>query len=159
MAGLRGTTSKRARSINSDSVPVLVASGWIQQHHGRYEQAVRDLNRALQVDPGNTAALRRLARVYQETNRPEEAVAAYRKGIGSRSGDYRYYNDLGTFYFFRNKFTRAEEQYRRVVQLAPRSRKRTNEPRPVTAQTVPASGSRAGTRGRSENSQVSVSSQ
>ena len=116
---LAGTSLERARSINSDSVPVLVVSGWIQQHHGRYEQAVRDLNRALEVDPGNTAALRRLARVYQETNRPEEAVAAYRKGIEADPGDYRYYNDLGTFYFFRNEFTRAEEQYRRMVQLAP----------------------------------------
>ena len=95
------------------------SSGWFQQHHGRYEQSIRDLNRALQLDPGNTMALRRLAGVYQNANRPEEAVAAYRKGIETDPGDYRYYNDLGTFYFYRNEFRQAEDQYRRAVQLAP----------------------------------------
>ena len=92
-----GTNLEKARSINSDSVPVLVVSGWFQQHHGRYEQSIRDLNRALQLDPGNTVALRRLASVYQATNRPEEAAATFRKGIEADPADYRHYLDLGNF--------------------------------------------------------------
>lgn len=114
-----GASAERARSINSDSVPVLLISGSLEQQHGRYEQAIRDLSRALQLDPGNTVALRRLAGIYQSTSRPEEAVATYRKGIEADPGDYRPYIDLGNFYFFRNQFTEAEEQYRRVVALAP----------------------------------------
>ena len=114
-----GASIDKAKSINSDAVPVLLISGSFDQQHGRYEQAIRDLTRALQVDPGNSVALRRLAGVYQSTNRSEDAVATYRKGIEADPGDYRHYIELGNFYFFRNQFTQAEEQYRRAVALAP----------------------------------------
>src|SRR5882672_11121949 len=70
-----GASIDKAKSLNADSVPVLLISGFFEQQHGRYEQAVRDLTRALQLDPGNSVALRRLAGIYQNANRPEDAVA------------------------------------------------------------------------------------
>lgn len=109
----------QAKSLNSDSPKVLLASGFFEQQHGRYEQAIREFTRAAQLDPGNADAWRRLASVYESTNRDDDAVATYRKAIDLQPGDARPYLTFGNFYFFRNQFQKAEEQYRMVTALAP----------------------------------------
>ena len=109
----------QAKSLNSDSPKVLLASGFFEQQHGRYEQAIREFTRAAQLDPGNADAWRRLAGVYESTNRDDDAVATYRKSIELQPGDSRPYLTFGNFYFFRNQFQKAEEQYRKVTALAP----------------------------------------
>jgi tetratricopeptide (TPR) repeat protein len=109
----------KAKSINADSVPVLSISGLVEQQHGRYEQAIREFNRAIQLAPENSDVWRRLAIVFERTNRIEEAAATYQKAIQAQPNYYRPYVDFGTFYLNRGQYGRAEEQYRRVTQLAP----------------------------------------
>ncbi|HEY1342935.1 MAG TPA: protein kinase, partial [Bryobacteraceae bacterium] len=50
------TSVAKARSINPDSVPVLLASGSVQQEHGRYDQAIREFTRAADLAPGDSEA-------------------------------------------------------------------------------------------------------
>ena len=112
-------TVAKARSINADSVPVLLASGLVHQQHGRYEQAIREFTRATELVPDNSEAWRRLAQCYEETNRTDEAIATFQKAIEAQPNYYRHYLTFGTFYFNRSQFERAEEQYRRAVAAAP----------------------------------------
>ena len=114
-----GRSIAKAKAINSDSVRVLLASGNLDQQHGRYEEAIRQFSRATQLEPANADGWRRLASVYESTNRDNDAVATYRKAIQEQPSDYRLYITLGTFYFYRNQFPLAEQQYRKVVELAP----------------------------------------
>jgi tetratricopeptide (TPR) repeat protein len=109
----------RAASINSDAVPVLLASGVVAQTRGNYEQALADLSRATDLEPDNADSWRRLAYVYQRTNRTGDAVAAYRKAIDLQPNDYRHYENLAGLYFQRNDYAQAEEMDRRVVSIAP----------------------------------------
>ncbi len=114
-----GSNVEKAKSINSDSVRVLLASGNFDQLHGRYEDAIRQYTRVTQLEPFSADGWRHLAGVYESTNRDNDAVATYRLAIDEQPGDYHPYINLGTFYFYRNQFTLSEEQYRKVIELAP----------------------------------------
>ncbi|HEY2012635.1 MAG TPA: protein kinase, partial [Bryobacteraceae bacterium] len=114
-----GQSVAKAKSVNSDSVRVLLASGDFDQQHGRYEEAIRQFSRVTQLEPANADGWRRLAGVYENNNRDTDAVATYRKAIEAQPSDYRLYITLGNFYFFRNQFSLAEQQYRKVIELAP----------------------------------------
>ncbi|MDQ2901635.1 MAG: tetratricopeptide repeat protein, partial [Acidobacteriota bacterium] len=113
------SSAAKAKSINADSVPVLLVSGSVRQRHGLYEAAIRDFTRATEIGPNDSEAWRRLASCYERANRPEEAAATYQKAIEAQPNYYPLYLSYGTFYFARGEFGRAEEQYRRVVAVAP----------------------------------------
>ncbi|HXA50571.1 MAG TPA: tetratricopeptide repeat protein, partial [Candidatus Acidoferrum sp.] len=103
-------TVAKAVSINPDSIPVLLASGFVLQKSGQYERAIQLLTRATEREPGNAEAWRRLALCYVGAGRPDEAVATYQRAIQAQPDSYRHYLTLGTFYFNRSQFARAEEQ-------------------------------------------------
>lgn len=113
------TTVAKAVSINPDSIPVLLASGFVEQKSGRYERAIQLLTRATERDAGNAEAWRRLAFCYENANRPDDATATYQRAIKAQPDYYRHYLSLGTFYLNRSQFARAEEQYRQVISIAP----------------------------------------
>ncbi len=109
----------KARSLNADSVPVLLASGLAEQERGQYERAVRDYTRATELNPTSPDAWRRLAIVYEVTNRREEAIATYRKAIAAQPDYFLQYLAFGNFYFNRHEYSQAEQQYRHVTAIAP----------------------------------------
>jgi tetratricopeptide (TPR) repeat protein len=116
---LATATAAKARGIHPDSVPVLLASGFIEQQRGQYEEAVRDFTRAAALAPGDSETWRQLAACYDASDRPDEADATYRKAIAAEPDYYRHHLSFGTFYFNRSQFDRAEQQYRRVIAIAP----------------------------------------
>ncbi|HEV8146421.1 MAG TPA: tetratricopeptide repeat protein, partial [Bryobacteraceae bacterium] len=109
----------KAKSLNPDSHPVLLASGLAEQERGQYERAIRDYTRATELNPTSSDGWRRLANVYNATNRPEEAIATYRKAIAAQPDYYLQYIAFGNFYLNRNEYSQAEQQYRRVTSSAP----------------------------------------
>ena len=111
--------ASKARSLNADSVPVLLASGSVQQQHGQYERAISDFQRATEIKPGDAEAWRLLANCYEQANRPDDAVATYRRAIEAQPNYYRHHLTFGTFYLNRSQYERAAEQYRRVIAIAP----------------------------------------
>jgi tetratricopeptide (TPR) repeat protein len=115
-----GANVAKAKMINPDSVPVLLASGSFQQEHGSYEHAIRDFTRATELDPNNGETWQHLAGAYDKANRTNEAIATYRKAIEAEPSYYRNYLELGNLYWYRSQFREAEELYRRVTQIAPR---------------------------------------
>ena len=109
----------KAASINPDSVPVLLASGFVEQESGHYEKAIQLLTRATEIAPSNPEPWRRLAFCYDRASRPDDAFLACQHAIQAKPDYYRPYLTLGTFYFNRGQFARAEEQYRRALAAAP----------------------------------------
>src|ERR1035438_183514 len=109
----------RAEAINADSVPVLLASGALQERHGSYEPALRAFTRATELDPNNPEAWRRLAGAYDKANRTNEAVATYRRAMKAQPNYYGNYLSLGDLYWYRGEFREAEDLYRHVTSIAP----------------------------------------
>jgi serine/threonine protein kinase/Flp pilus assembly protein TadD len=112
-------TIAKAKSLNADAVPVLLASGSVNQAQGFYEQAVQDFSRAAEIEENNADTLRRLAIVYDLMNRPEDANASYRKAIAVQPGSYRAYSDFAIFHYRRGRYREAEDLMGRVIELAP----------------------------------------
>jgi serine/threonine protein kinase/Flp pilus assembly protein TadD len=108
-----GASVARAKSINPDAVPVLLASAAYLRMHGNYEQAAEDLTRAAQLEPSDSEVWRSLAYVYEKSNRGAEAIAAYRKAIDVQPSDYLNYASFGAFYLELNEYPQAEEVFRR----------------------------------------------
>src|SRR5262249_28781124 len=59
---------EKARTLNAASVPVLLASGEVEQEYGRYEDAIANFSRVTELEPTNSEAWRRLALAYEQTN-------------------------------------------------------------------------------------------
>ncbi len=112
-------TISKAKSLNADAVPVLLASGSVNQAQGLYEQAVQDFSRATEIEENNADTLRRLAAVYDQMSRPQDANASYRKAIAVQPGSYRAYSDFAIFYYRRGRYREAEDLMGRVIELTP----------------------------------------
>ncbi|MGA2601562.1 MAG: protein kinase [Bryobacteraceae bacterium] len=110
-----------AQQRNPDLALVWLVSGRINEYRGFYEAAESDLQRALQIDPRDGDAWRRLAQVYLETNHFAEAEVAFRKAVQVRPGYFVYHQALCQLYTFQADYPQAIQQCQKTVQLAPDS--------------------------------------
>jgi tetratricopeptide (TPR) repeat protein len=109
----------KARARNPDSGPVHVAAGFLEHIDGRYERAVEEFQRALELEPKNADAHRRLAHVYESMNRLDEAQVAYQRAISAEPGYYKAYIDLGFFHYKQVNYEEAAVAFRKATELAP----------------------------------------
>ena len=114
-----GETIAKARSLNPESVPVLLVSGHWNKYRSSYDKAVQDYARAAEIDPANWESWQLLADIYGDTNRPSDAVATYRKAVAAQPDYYVPYLNFGVFYFGSGQFNEAEKLFRQVTTLAP----------------------------------------
>ncbi len=110
---------KNAEQRNPDVAAVRLLSGLIHESFGQYEQAQEDLLRAIELEPNNGDAWRRIAKVYEDNNQPGQALSAYMKAIEVQPGYFKNYQQLGTFYFNRGEYEEAVQQRKRMVELVP----------------------------------------
>jgi tetratricopeptide (TPR) repeat protein len=88
---------------------------------GKYEQAVAEFQRALQVDPTDDGAYRGLAFSYEQLGRVADAEQTYRRAINARPQYWAGYNWLGRFLFQQARYKEAIEMFKQVTALAPDS--------------------------------------
>ncbi|HKJ22396.1 MAG TPA: tetratricopeptide repeat protein [Gammaproteobacteria bacterium] len=74
-----------------------LGNAYLQQ--GDYRRAAEHLGRAVEQDPGYSAAWKGYARALTELGRPQEAVAAYEAGIAAATdkGDRQAAKEMGVF--------------------------------------------------------------
>jgi serine/threonine-protein kinase len=109
----------KAKSLNADSGPVLLAAGYVKQLHGWYDQAAQDYSRAVEIAPGSADAWNRLALAYSAMNRPDQAITTYQKALQAQPDYYLPYIDFGRFYRNLAQFPEAEKLFRQVTVMAP----------------------------------------
>ena len=88
---------------------------------GRYDDAIRELQRALDLDHSSDEALRMLAAAYQKVGNLAAAEEAFRKAVSLRPRYWGVYNAFGSFYYNQARYTDAAEQFRKAIQLAPQN--------------------------------------
>lgn len=93
--------------------------GGIVRGLGRMEEAVREFERTLALDPLSYDTQMKLGYVYEDTQRPAKAEAAYRAALRIRPGYWAAANYLGYFYFFQGAYDKARDQYETVTRLCP----------------------------------------
>ncbi len=86
---------------------------------GRYEEAVTQYQRSLDLDPNEDYALGQLADAYQKLGNLAAAEVAYKKAINVRPNYWAVYNWLGVFYTNQSRYNEASEMFSKVIELAP----------------------------------------
>jgi tetratricopeptide (TPR) repeat protein len=86
---------------------------------GRYDLAVQEFGRAVQLDSSNEDGLRGVADAYAKLGNSVEAEAAYKKAISLRPNYWAGYSWLGTFYYNQTRYADAITQFMKVIELLP----------------------------------------
>ncbi len=86
---------------------------------GQNEASIRELQRALEIDPTYYEALTLLGRAYEAQDRLAEAQQTYDRILRIRPNSWRSYNLFGMFYFNHGQYERAQNMFSNVIQLAP----------------------------------------
>ncbi len=111
--------SRRAIQSNDQLPDVHITLGRIQAEHNQRELALQEMQEALRLDPHNPNAMRGLAAVYAQIDRPAEAERLYKESITILPNSWIGYNDFGNFYFDRREYQKSAEQYRQAIELTP----------------------------------------
>jgi tetratricopeptide (TPR) repeat protein len=86
---------------------------------GRYEDAVHEFQRSLDLDHNSDETLSSLAAAYQKLGKASAAEDAYRKAVSLRPNYWRVYNTFGIFYSDQARYSDAAEMFKKTIQLAP----------------------------------------
>ena len=109
----------RALTLNGSLWEVRVALGNLYYINGQYEQAVVELEAAVEQQPNAVNAYLTLAGVYAAQNRLELAEAIFMRAEEVESGFWGVHRLIGHFYFDQSRFAEAIERYKKVAELAP----------------------------------------
>ncbi|HEY6350899.1 MAG TPA: protein kinase [Candidatus Angelobacter sp.] len=109
---------QRALSLNENLAPAHVALGRIQEATGDREGAIREFEKALQLDPTDDATMTALSRAYDSAGRFLQAEALLKDAV-RRSGISVNYAYLGKFYWDHADYAQAESAFHNAIELAP----------------------------------------
>jgi eukaryotic-like serine/threonine-protein kinase len=93
--------------------------GSVYLDQGRQEDAIRELQRSMDLAPANAEAPRKLAAIYSTQGRFDEAEALYLRSTKSRPTDWYGYLLLGVFYYGRQRYPEAEAALIQAKSLSP----------------------------------------
>ncbi len=116
----RATESARQAELrNPDLAPVHRIGGILKANAGRYESAEAEYRRAIELEPNNGDAYRRLGMTLEQSNQSGAALTAFRQALEAEPNYYRTYQALGSFYFNRANYGDAVKYLSKAVELAP----------------------------------------
>lgn len=102
-----------------DSTKMYTNLGGIYQDMGRHEDAVKALQKAIALEPGNFLAYGNLGGVYKSMGRMEEALACYKTAIQIYPNYASSHFNIGNLYKELGRREEAAAAYRRAVQIDP----------------------------------------
>jgi eukaryotic-like serine/threonine-protein kinase len=86
---------------------------------GKYEEAVEQYKRALEVNRSSDEALEGLAGAYDKLGQPAKAEAAFKEAISLRPSYWSVYSWLGEFYVNQAKYMEAAGMFQKAIEMAP----------------------------------------
>ncbi len=111
-------SARRAVEIDERLAPAHLTMGLVHVAAGEPAEAIRSLQRALDLEPSSPDVHRELAYAYDAAGRLGDAEATYRHTIQLRA-DWAAYKDLGIFYYQHGRLAEALPMFQRVVELTP----------------------------------------
>jgi tetratricopeptide (TPR) repeat protein/TolB-like protein len=109
----------RAVRIDDGLVQVHITLGLIAAGTGRNEEALREFEKALAMDPENSEAALGYAAAFEAAGKIDRAEEIYKKAISLRPGRWAGYSHLGVFYYGQGRWEDAERMFQEVIRLAP----------------------------------------
>jgi serine/threonine-protein kinase len=113
------TQCDRALAITPQLAEGHTCLGNVYFSTGRYEDAVQQFQRSLDLDHTSDETLRLLAAAYQKQGNASAAEEAYRKAVTLRPNYWDVYNAFGTLYYNQARYADAEAMFQKAIKLAP----------------------------------------
>jgi len=110
---------KRAAELNELLAAAHVTLGMIHEETGLHDEAVKEFRLALELDPADISAYRKLADAYIAQGRFLLAELTYQKAIELNPHNCVSYGYLGAFYRDQGRYEDAAAQFHRAVQVNP----------------------------------------
>jgi Flp pilus assembly protein TadD len=110
---------RQAQNRNPDLAPVHRAAGLPRFNAGATAQAEKEYLRAIEIDPADSDAYRRLGQVYLRNGPSIKALKAFQRAVEIAPKDFKTYQDLGTFYRSQGDEKQAALLFEKCVELAP----------------------------------------
>jgi len=104
----------QAQEETANEAPVYVDRAIIHYQDKKFDEALKELRRALELDPQSADALYYEGLAYAALNRTGEAQAAWEKARGLNPADLDVAFQLGVLYFNRQEYEKAEPSLRQV---------------------------------------------
>jgi tetratricopeptide (TPR) repeat protein/predicted Ser/Thr protein kinase len=98
-----------------------VCLGVIESGTGKYEDAVKQFQSAVELEPSNEDAYIGLAGAYDHLGKTQDAETTYKKIVSLRPNYWRGYNLLGGFYLRQAQYDDASKMFQKVVDTTPES--------------------------------------
>jgi tetratricopeptide (TPR) repeat protein len=86
---------------------------------GRYDDATREVLKAIQADPSNPAFLKAMADTYAAARRDDDASAAYERLISLQPRYWGGYHNYAIFHYNRGRYEEAARQIGLLLQWSP----------------------------------------
>ena len=110
---------RQAELRNSDFGELHHMKGLLQSLSGRYEQAIAQYERAIELEPANGDVHRHLGQAYRSDGQSEKAFASFLKAIDVDPGSYRNHEALADYYYRHGDFDSAARYFQAAVTIAP----------------------------------------
>jgi len=106
-------------ALDNQNADALYNRGWIYEHKGEFEKAVKDYTRALTIDDSHTDAYYNRGLIYLVQGKYSLAIADFTEVIKQKREDADVYNNRGNAYMQINEFESALNDYDTAISLSP----------------------------------------
>ena len=113
------TVIRAVLKSNDGLAPAHLALGDVLRALGRNDEAARELERAVALDPLDYDAQIKLGKLYEDTSQPAKAEAAYRAALAARPGYWAGESYLGIFFLYQGAYDKARDQFDAAARTCP----------------------------------------
>ena len=113
------TQCEKALAITPQLAEGHTCLGNVYFSKGRYEDAVREFQKSLNLDHNSDETLGLLAEANEKLGNTKAAEESYRQAIALRPNYWGVYSAFGYFYFDQTRYAEAANMFRKAIQLAP----------------------------------------
>jgi serine/threonine protein kinase/Tfp pilus assembly protein PilF len=113
--------SETALMLDPNLVEAHLAMGSFFEITGDEPNALREMAKALSLDPSNPRTLIYQARIFTRLNRWADAEKSFRRVLQERPNYWLAYNELGFNYYSEGKYQQALDAYRAASLAAPKN--------------------------------------
>jgi serine/threonine protein kinase/Tfp pilus assembly protein PilF len=109
---LARANGETALALDPTLVPAHMALAFAFRQSGDAQAAIREMKKALALDPANTQTMVWQAQIYTHLNRWHEAEECYHRALRERPNYWLAHNELGVVLDAQGKYSQAESEFR-----------------------------------------------
>lgn len=120
-AGQAQASCEKAIAMDANQAESRSCLGMVYEGTGKYEDAVSEYRRAVELEPTNDDAIRGLASAFASLGKTDQAEKTLQAAVAVRPQYWKNYNSLGALYVGEARYEEAAKMFTQVIALAPDS--------------------------------------